>query len=453
MNRCDLSIEFSHADREFQTGEGVRGQVHVVVNKDLRCRGLQLSCFWKTHGRGNTTRQNYYQQMLFQGNWQEGETYTYPFEFQPPLAPLTYHGRYLNIDHYVAVRADIPWAVDPRGEEEFMWRVGREAPKPANEEPVLDAGGGCGRRFGLLLAGLLGLLTVLLPALGMGIWFLLLALPAAVLAFLSWRSALAERKLGAVQWGTLGTAYPGETLPALLQVGPLGNVKIREITATLVGVESVTSGSGTDAKTHTHELHREHQIIASAPVTRRGTVLELQPQIRFPDIDAFTVNLPDNTITWSLTLAIRLVGWPDWVQRREVILVGRPRSTDHAPLSPQLQQLASPDLAGLTRQLIRMGNDSSLIDEVLANQGQQLIRYTLPVDRVLATVSDFTDPAYVNGRTLQGRLVESDIQITLQLPARYNPALDQLTIGDLWSGSAAALDWDPVQKRLTLLGI
>ena len=53
-----------------------------------------------------------------------GEVKTIPFNILVEGVPLTYRGEYLNIDHYVDVRIDIPWSLDPKASEEFLVLAG-----------------------------------------------------------------------------------------------------------------------------------------------------------------------------------------------------------------------------------------------------------------------------------------------------------------------------------------
>lgn len=453
MSKCDISIDFFRPDREFFTGQSIQGWVRVSVNKRIKCRGLNLNAYWKTHGRGNTTRQNYFQQNLFTGDWEVGETYEYPFEFQPPVSPQTYHGHYLNIDHFVAVRADIPWAIDARREEEFMWRVGTEMPEPGEEHPVLESGNGCLANIGLAAAVALAVAAIVLPLTGVSFFFLLLLLPALLLAFLSLRTRLAVRKLGEVQWGTLGTCYAGEAMPCILQIGPVNHVKINKITATIHGIESVVSGSGTDATTYTHELFEKEILAADAPQVTRGEFIELEPEITFPETNAFSFDYPDNKIRWTVTLAIRLAMWPDWVQTREVLLAGRPRSIVDENPNPVVDTRSLHELIEVASELLTCEQDHALIDKTIALHADKLFTVAVDVTGILPSETEFDDPEYVEGRTVQGTLSGSTCKISLQLPARYNAEVDSLVRGKSWSAKGAVIRWDSLQQRLTILGV
>ncbi|MGI9516661.1 MAG: hypothetical protein ACR2NP_06440 [Pirellulaceae bacterium] len=454
MSKCDLQIEFYRPDREFRTGETVQGWIRVRVNQDVKCRGLTLNCWWSTHGRGNQTRRNYYQQTLFQGEWKAGEKYEYAFEFQPPASPLSYRGKYLNIDHYVLARVDIPWARDPKCREEFLWRPGNDAPVPDSAEPVIQPGT---RRWpmiiGLNIAFILVLLFVFLSA-QISPLFLLGLIAPLVIVWFSLRSWLAQRKLGEVKWGTLAQAVAGEPMPSLLQIGPLGNVQISAVTASITGHESVVSGSGTNRTTHSHKLFQQTKTLIKSPASKRGEVIELQPGIIFPMTRAFSVDLPDNKITWTVTLAIRLPMWPDWVQSRVVELLPPPakRDDDDNP-NPAFATQPFHDLIQLVRQLTETGADTPMADKIIQQHADKLYTVAVDIDRVEPAEEGFEDLDYLHGNTLNGTLTGTRLLVSVQLPARYNQEVEHLDRGESFSCSGALLRWDHLRSRIVILGI
>ena len=121
MSKCDLELTLDRPDRTYQRGDTVRGTLHVTVNKDVRCDGLNVKYYWSTHGRGNTDWALMQEITLFQGDLVAGQRRAFNFELVvPPDAPVTYHGHYLNIDHYMELRVDIPWAFDVKQVEEIL---------------------------------------------------------------------------------------------------------------------------------------------------------------------------------------------------------------------------------------------------------------------------------------------------------------------------------------------
>ena len=128
MAKCDLAIEFERSDRRYRPGETVSGKVTVQVNAKVQCNGLTVKRLWHTHGKGNYAEgSDSVEEVVFSGEWWPGETHAYPFAFEVPAAPVSYHGEVLNVDHYVAARADIPWAIDPKAEEDFLLLAGPES--------------------------------------------------------------------------------------------------------------------------------------------------------------------------------------------------------------------------------------------------------------------------------------------------------------------------------------
>ena len=120
MSKCDIRITFDNTDRQFRGGDVVSGEVHVLVNKDIRSNGIILTHYWRTHGRGNTDRGPQQEIRLSEMEpLQAGEELHLPFEFTAARWPLTYSGHYINVDHYVHVAVDVSWAIDPKQVEEL----------------------------------------------------------------------------------------------------------------------------------------------------------------------------------------------------------------------------------------------------------------------------------------------------------------------------------------------
>ncbi len=453
MSKCDIEIEFYRPDREFRAGEKVQGWIRITVNKKLKCKGLHLNVFWKTHGRGNTTRKNYHQQNLFQGDWEVGETFEYSFEFDAPASPITYHGKYLNIDHYVSVRAEVPWALDPRREEEFLVRPGSVMAEVPESQPVIESGSSWGMYLGIAFG--LGLVALaLLFTLKTNLLFLLLLLPAVLILFLSLRSKLAISKLGQVEWTTKSHVHAGVAMPSTLNIGPLGNVDISKITMRVLGNESVVSGSGTNKTTYSHVVYDQTEIILENESHRSGETIQLQPNITFPETDAISVDLPDNRITWHATLAIRLVRWPDWVQTRSIQLLPGVGSTEPVENpNPAFDALTLQELIDVIQGLDSLGSDHAKIDQAIAENASMLFTVSIEIDEIESSGAEFEDPEYANGRTVAGKLIGTDYYISLQLPQRFNQQIDRLDRGHSWNGVGALIRWQPLTSQMTMLGI
>jgi hypothetical protein len=119
MASCNLTIEIDEPSRVRVGGETVTGTVVVTAEKDVNCKGLEVSCCWMTHGRGNVARGDAETQTLYQGEWQSGQVYRYPFKLKSSTWPPSYYGNYLNVGHYIEARAKLPWKLDPEVQQEF----------------------------------------------------------------------------------------------------------------------------------------------------------------------------------------------------------------------------------------------------------------------------------------------------------------------------------------------
>lgn len=343
MSKCDLAIEFDRSDRTYRPGETVSGKVTVQVNAKCQCNGLKVARLWHTHGRGNRDEGGKVEEVVFSGEWWPGEVHSYPFSFEVPAHPVTYRGNLVNVDHYVAVRADIPWALDPKAEEEFLLLASEESVAQASQQgsgaqqaaaSFNAMGAACGLIFGgiFFCAGLIPLIIGLV-GLAQGELAAVMAIPfggvfmlvGGGIAFMGVRKVLAERKLGQVEVEVTPRALnPGDTVEIALRFAPRTRVTLNGITATLKGGEVAVSGSGTNRTTHRHGFHDEAQQILSAMdvyseegTTARGT-------FRIPDDAAPSFWASDNRVEWTIELHVDIARWPDWTSSERLTVLPIP---------------------------------------------------------------------------------------------------------------------------------
>jgi len=121
MSKCDLQIKFDREDRTYAGGETVTGRVYIRINNSMKSNGVTLTHQWRTHGRGNVsggTKETV--ELEDARSYSPGEELEFSFSLRSPTYPVTYHGTMLNVDHYVSVEVNVPWAFDPKAEEDYV---------------------------------------------------------------------------------------------------------------------------------------------------------------------------------------------------------------------------------------------------------------------------------------------------------------------------------------------
>lgn len=339
MSKCDLEIALDRPDRTYRPGDKVSGFVGVTVNKDARCEAITLTREWRTHGSGNRARGGAETIRLAEGDLVAGEKQLHPFEIVVPPGPVTYHGHHLNVDWYLTARADIPWAFDPKVEEELIvvpgeaplshgprHRAGPKADSPASRMVltvvalVLSAGAAVFLFviLGAFFSGETGLGILPLLA-GPGIFFGI----GGFLGYLAWRNHLAERRLGEVRLEvTPATAWEGDEIEVTLGFTPRREVRLNGARLVLVVKERCVSGSGTDKRTWTHELYRDLGELAGPSVIAAGEATLWRTTLRLPRLEAPSFDASDNQLLWMVTTSLDIAGWPDW--KRDHVLTVRP---------------------------------------------------------------------------------------------------------------------------------
>lgn len=484
MSKCDIRITFNRPDRSYRGGETVSGEVHILVNQDIRCNGIVLTHFWKTHGRGNTASGEKHTISLSESvPLQAGEELHFPFEFVAERWPLTYHGHYINVDHYVHVAVDVPWAIDPKHEEDYVVLPGERPPEfdggrgeiVVFEKKATEVKG----IFKVLLIVLLGFLATAFAALA---FFVVPILLVGGGIYWVWKKMIASR-VGEVDLQVPHVIVgPGEKWPLKLSFTPKKTFPVNGITLRMLGQEAATSGSGTNSTTHTHTLHEETHTLYPAGSLMAGETFSEEFLIDFPVAKAWSIDESDNKVSWTAEVRIDIPRFPDWKKTTSLQVVPpefldevtAPRSGEPVAAIGQGDTAAEPELAWDSAtdesadQYTGSGEDMApllaLVDDIqragrFGNERSEIVTaaagHTYDVviipERVASTFGfPGNDMLYESGRTVIGKLANTNQTVQLFAVEASNDALDHLRRGDSFSTLATVENWDSLYDRLVL---
>jgi hypothetical protein len=340
LSKCDLSIQLERQDPTYRPGETLRGRLEVGVNDDCACNGLSIELGWQTHGRGNRVKGDPDTQSFEAKQLVAGEKRIYPFEFTLPAGPVTYRGNLVNVDWYLRARADIPWALDPKDEQEILLVPGPDEvemrPTGGYREPARRVatgydvgpeqrtgllgprGGGAALIAAVFGLGAFGCVSALAFSRGSSLIILaffvlpvLFALRALIAAL---RRPMAESRLGQPHVEIDPPELRrGELATIRLALSPSVRVQINGASMELRGREIAVSGSGTNETTHEHDLFRAPgKLEGPTGTVEAGASSAFQGTIALPPDAAPTFRAKDNEVRWSVILHVEIEGWPDW---------------------------------------------------------------------------------------------------------------------------------------------
>ena len=488
MSKCDITIDFDRKDATYRGGETVSGTARVTVNKNLTSKGITLSHFWKTHGRGNTDQGEVHEEIIAtDAKLVAGETFNFPFSFETALEPVTYHGTLINIDHFIKIQVDVPWARDPKLEAEYILLPGKAPPQLEDHD---DFEAKATPKWVVLLLWLVfgPLLLMLLPIL----------LP--VYIYTSIKNSMIKRRLGEVELETVDqTVPPGGSWTGTLRFTPKRDVSINGINARLVCEESATSGSGTNRTTYTEKVHTQVHSVEPEGLLLAGKPFEKQISVPFPEINTYSFSNYDNNINWSIEIRIDLPGVPDWKQEEHATVVPaefiNPSATHQesvtkdtkttsgieAPIvmaaaavseppqptatEPTLQETASSQptapppptptgatpLMALLTHLADSENTGSERSQLIESVHGQSFAVTVKVERSQSTFTSSDGKQYEEGYTLTGVIAGTEQAVELFTLNESSSEVRDLKRGDTWSTSVSVSRWDTLYNRLVLL--
>ncbi|MCX7388829.1 MAG: hypothetical protein DWI22_15740 [Planctomycetota bacterium] len=478
MSKCDLQIKFDREDRTYAGGETVTGRVYIRINNSMKSNGVTLTHQWRTHGRGNVsggTKETV--ELEDARSYSPGEELEFSFSLRSPTYPVTYHGTMLNVDHYVSVEVNVPWAFDPKAEEDYVLVPG-EPPAhfvgSRNEIIALTPAAGQSSTPPNIILAILSMMFSLA-------FFLLIKGPSRFC-----KNVLAGR-LGEVKLSTPHVVVaPGEQWTARIQFQPRKRFRINSIGVTLLGEESATSGSGTKTTTHTHKIWEQKLVVRSNDILTAGELVSEEFTFVLPTTAAFSLDLMDNTIQWRATVRIDMPLFPDWSQAQHIQIVpesflrnltdGPPMTspdntasflgTPHTSLAPvcaseslesdeeeESSESATQKMLSDFLQLVATMNAAprhgNARGHLVSNAADQIFEAAILIDRVTSSMgASVKYPGYEYGKTVTGTIDGTDQAIQVNTLESQNNGIDDLRRGDIWQTQLTLIDWDSLYNRI-----
>ena len=190
MAACNLTIQLDEPKKIRVGGEVVSGTVTVRCDKAVTCKGLEVATRWSTHGQGNIDSGVGEETIAFQGAWQAGQEYKYPFKLKAADWPPTYYGTFINVSHSVDARAKLAWATDPKASAEFPVVV---TTSPADVQPSRkQVASGCGW-IGIIIFVIFAILFAV------AFWWLIPIIAMVVAAAWFFKSFLPKQLTGSIE--------------------------------------------------------------------------------------------------------------------------------------------------------------------------------------------------------------------------------------------------------------
>ena len=343
MSKCRLSVAIDQAGRRFTFGDKVTGHVTAQAGADCRCNRLKAALLWKAHGHSRSSDGPRQEQVLFEGEWKAAESHRYPFEFEIPNGPVTYHGQELNVDWLVAAEADIASGLDARVEETFVVTVGDDPNRvtlPEARTPEQAARLAAVTAIGKVVLG------AIVGAVGWTV-FVMGVLAVAAGQNAGWMGVVAGAVFGLVgtslaiagaRW-LIGASFlrvmhlsldppacrAGGEVGVNLVFTPRRPITIDGITATIEGKERIVFGGSKSSTEFTHLIGREARPLGGPPSANPGLPVSVKGRLAVPG-DAphsFRLSVFDRywEVEWTVHLRVALRGRPDWT-RQLVLKVG-----------------------------------------------------------------------------------------------------------------------------------
>lgn len=474
MAKCGLSIELEQVDLALKGGDKVRGHVRVDADADVRCRSITVYSGWRTRGKGNVAQELGAKVELFSGDLTAGQSMRFPFEVETLRWPPSYNGYQFSVEHFIETTADIPWAFDPKVSTPIHVLPGEtretDFPKPVDlgKFPQIAIA---------IVFSLMGMVTLLMM-LGPNPLVLVIApvgIMLVILGLLLTFKWLPKMYVGQVTYELQPQRLsPGESLVGSFSIRPNRTIKPEYIRLRITATETCVSGSGSNAKTHRHELFQRDIVLATNPELKGEKTVRYEIQTRLPPVAAYSIKLTSNELQWLTELRVGIPGLVDWKDRRVLTVVppSDPRSV--AKLGNALEAArfgdspnaisTGPDYDSDAISDVAVGENAITFDETVGHiwsVRDQPDQVEMLVDAVIGlpmNVSarierrflggDSDDPEISAGEDLVwAECVSPPLPLSLYVPHASGDDFGQFDTG-VWSGQGEIVGWNRRDGRL-----
>lgn len=504
MSKCQISISFDRSDKIYYGGETVRGTVRLLVDEQTKSNGVKLTHRWRTHGRGNSDSGLPDDIILVEPRiLQAGEQFEFPFAVTSPSHPVTYRGHLVYIDHYVRVDVDVPWAKNPYAEEEYELRPGvrpelftgeRNKVVSLTAQATATNVGPIGKTILWIIVG------IILAVVAMTAVFLL-PIILIVVAFIWIKKKALKSRLGEVEVSVPHVVVaPTEDWTFGIRFTPRKSFIVNSVYAELIAEESATSGSGTNKTTHKHKVLTEKHVLREGGPLQFEQLVDEKIIITFPDTKAYSFELSNNSLKWTVNFCIDIPGFPDWTHTEALQVVPIEFLGEQARLPNTSADSHQTDLSGsvpfdqlptfspfgveapkvaavhgmspsaipldehmaltsentppesmeeLLSLLKSAGRNSAQRNLVLEAAAGEAYDIAVVIDRI-STSFGMADaaPEFSNGKTVIGQIAGIQLSIEVIAPESMNSELESFRRGDTWQASVTITGWDSLYNRL-----
>ena len=468
MSWCTLNLLVKDGDRPLHAGDELEGEVTIELTRAGRCDGLRVELLVRALGKGNTSERALTVVPLFVGEWAPGAPLRYPFRLTIPPAPPPMEGELMTVSHVLRAVAEVPWAIDPTAEHpltlvpspEWCSRAAAQVPAAAHVN---------GRKVGpMWMPGVIIFVLLVFTCMPVA----LMILPLALLMFIpSSRNAISAWRTPKVTVTVPRRVHPGQVVPALIELDRFA-APLKVVSASLMCVERVISGSGKHQRTYEQLLYEEKiALTANEDQTR------FEGQGVLPDLPLWSFEGGSYSVNWMLLVRLECSAWPDWITAWPLsldpaeapALVAPPvaRIAERLPetiptpapiAEPYAPPAAAPTLDGDEAKLTTLSRAlkaaSPLNDEraaLLHDAAATPLTFTLRAERVERSFGLHLPDGHRDGRTATG-VLEDGTPVSVSLGDADTAAAEGCARGTPLKVTATVTGWNTLYDRVELVG-
>ncbi len=351
----------------------------------------------------------------------------------------------------------MPWSFDPKTSVTFLMQPTSDASALVQKKAIVF--GGIASVIVMLVFAMVFAIVGLAVVGNFGvIGYLFLLVPIGIFVFWFATIALPKWVLGQIKCELSSTTFQaGEMVGGELVVQPRKDVRVNAITIDLTAKERCVSGSGSNRKTHHHEVYKQTQTLAQAISLVGDQENRFAMELALPPDAPLSLALESNELIWSVDLRIDLPRWPDWRQSLPMRVVPMKEASTDSSLSNATSTQPPADETEITfaetvQHLKAVYDDRQSVMTLVEAVTGMTFDIEAEIERRLLYAGDDDPHVHRDGFAVWARSADPSsptvsLPMVLYVPHALGDEFEQAGRG-IWRGRGTIVGWDSLHGRL-----
>lgn len=341
MSNCKIEIALNNKlGTTYNIGDLISGTVNIEILKDIKCRKIELEILWFTNSIGAQDSSTIQKVVLKKNEelLEKGNKYTFPFEINAPLGPVTYISKDLKIQWTLEATITTNLYAKYINEKKIILESSTDKEYPLENynfgnrktiQQTRDFETEYVGKFIYVIGGAFfaipGLLALISGVSEKRLFLTLFSIPfiyvGIYIIYHTYKNSIALKRLNKVSFDLeKKIVKPGDEVICKISITPKSTIELETIKIYFKGKQTISDGSVEDEKIFENTIHEEEETVLKNDFIPKYNTFTKKVMFKIPTSADPTFISNYNKINWIFTASVKANRTPKWEEDLEVVV-------------------------------------------------------------------------------------------------------------------------------------